>query len=950
MKKGLLLIILLALLKKKMCQFFCDENNFENRECGWFGHKICELNKKACNSKNCKDCLNCVDGTFCKTCKSGYEYNINKKTCFLEKQNNQGNQDNQDSQNSEDSYQPEDDGIICHPYCQNCSISPSSESMNCILCQEYLFKIYGSDNCYDESLLSKGYYLKDNIFYPCDENCLTCSGGKNETSNNCLSCDNVNKSLYLLEDIKNCEERDFPGYYLNIANKTLQKCHESCKTCNGPYEINIDTNIENHNCIECADNYYKLTNGSFKNNCYDNTTINLWKNIEKINLNINFNSSMNILDYFTNKIEATKDIKTIFNEIENNSNQININSNEIGTFSREMNISNNVETIYNEIKTITTTYNNIEINYNQSSTSPKIEETVYKEIKYKSTFYMIDSNTEISKTTFNNVSEKQYIKKISLEEFKSDLSNNIKTLLNSSEPFNGSDFMAIVLSSDNFEPKEQLKKGISAVDLGNCIKIIKDHYNISEDENLIIVNMESKNTKNKIDNNDNSLDIRKNTQIEIYDFSGNKLDLSVCKEDIKIIQYIKDIEELDIQSAINLANIGVDVFNASDDYFNDICHNYENNKGKDIIIKDRRNDIYQNVSFCQIGCKYYGIDYTYFAANCICNSSFLQSNIENNNNNNNKTNEENNNEEKLNFSDLKESILSNLFNFNINVIYCYNVVFNLKLLKHNIGFFTMIFLFFLQVIFFIIYLVKKLRPIKQYMLIFWKNYVKTIKAFPPLKSKVKKTSLKNSLNENNLNSQTKFKLETDNGKIINNKKDIFNIKSLFSKKANNKVKNNIFPKKDNVIITNNFSPIINLKTPVININNNKIISDSREGKKNNKLRKRKIRNLKSNIKIPKEKNKSLIDDTLNVKLKNISLINVDTTGNINKKNNTIFETNYDIIKLSRSDEDLLDMDYEHAIIYDKRKYLRMYWGVLIDNQIILGTFCTENIYIYLLLN
>ena len=36
------------------------------------------------------------------------------------------------------------------------------------------------------------------------------------------------------------------------------------------------------------------------------------------------------------------------------------------------------------------------------------------------------------------------------------------------------------------------------------------------------------------------------------------------------------------------------------------------------------------------------------------------------------------------------------------------------------------------------------------------------------------------------------------------------------------------------------------------------------------------------------------------------------------------------------------MDYEYAIIYDKRPYLRIYWAFLVDNQIILGTFCTEN--------
>ena len=88
---------------------------------------------------------------------------------------------------------------------------------------------------------------------------------------------------------------------------------------------------------------------------------------------------------------------------------------------------------------------------------------------------------------------------------------------------------------------------------------------------------------------------------------------------------------------------------------------------------------------CQKGCKYNGINYTYFAANCICNSSFLENNFDKNN----ITTEENDKDEKLNFSVLKESFITNLFDFNINVIYCYNLVFNLKLLKNNIGFFCM---------------------------------------------------------------------------------------------------------------------------------------------------------------------------------------------------------------------------------------------------------------------
>ena len=36
------------------------------------------------------------------------------------------------------------------------------------------------------------------------------------------------------------------------------------------------------------------------------------------------------------------------------------------------------------------------------------------------------------------------------------------------------------------------------------------------------------------------------------------------------------------------------------------------------------------------------------------------------------------------------------------------------------------------------------------------------------------------------------------------------------------------------------------------------------------------------------------------------------------------------------------MTYEKSIIYDKRTYLKMFWSFLLDNQIIIGTFFTDN--------
>ena len=102
--------------------------------------------------------------------------------------------------------------------------------------------------------------------------------------------------------------------------------------------------------------------------------------------------------------------------------------------------------------------------------------------------------------------------------------DDITSFVNSSAVVTGSGFKAIVLSSNDIDPTEQIKKGISAIDLGNCTQIIKDYYNISDNDYFIVLNMETKN--NERNDNNNSFNLGKNMQVEIFDSSGRKLDLS----------------------------------------------------------------------------------------------------------------------------------------------------------------------------------------------------------------------------------------------------------------------------------------------------------------------------------------------------------------------------------------------------------------------------------------
>ena len=123
------------------------------------------------------------------------------------------------------------------------------------------------------------------------------------------------------------------------------------------------------------------------------------------------------------------------------------------------------------------------------------------------------------------------------------------------------------------------------------------------------------------------------------------------------MKYIGDVtEELNIQSAIDFADKGIDVFNPEDDFFNDICHQYDNSDGKDIILTDRRTDIYKNATFCEDGCTYIVMNYDLMTANCICDSSYLQMDEKN------KTNEEKS-IEKVSFKSVTKSFISHLFDF-----------------------------------------------------------------------------------------------------------------------------------------------------------------------------------------------------------------------------------------------------------------------------------------------
>ena len=73
-----------------------------------------------------------------------------------------------------------------------------------------------------------------------------------------------------------------------------------------------------------------------------------------------------------------------------------------------------------------------------------------------------------------------------------------------------------------------------------------------------------------------------------------------------------------MQKYSRFEDIGVDILNSSDPFFNDICYTYSDGSS-DMILTDRINEIYQNYSLCDSECDYEGINATAGTVSCSCN-------------------------------------------------------------------------------------------------------------------------------------------------------------------------------------------------------------------------------------------------------------------------------------------------------------------------------------------
>ena len=438
------------------------------------------------------------------------------------------------------------------------------------------------------------------------------------------------------------------------------------------------------------------------------------------------------------------------------------------------------------------------------------------------------------------------------------------------------------------------------VDLTICEQILRKEYNISSNDILTILQIEIDKMNEKA--------LTSQVEYAIYNDKKEKLDLSFCKDvKVKVNYDIKNTDLLNKTMIDYYSELGIDIFDNQDSFFNDLCYPFSISNS-DVILQDRILDIYQNYSLCDNGCEYDNIDIENMTVSCSCP---IKINI---------TTE-------VAEPALVEMVHETFKDSNIGVLRCYNLVFNIENKLKNVGFLIFLFLIIFHIICYILYFINGIKYIIEFVYkeMDKNNYISRVN-HPKKKKKEKNNSNNNSNIVNDFNSRILIN-ENNEGKYFKNKNfkkneenqsklDLnANIKKTGKKKTlNKKIKKG---KKNQPIFIFNYKYDNNYYKINKSVNSSKkIIPDKKEDKKGIKRNYSKKKTKKKNITIfNQEKNFP--------GYYNLIYINAN-----NSLKNRPPESKY-----------ILDnYNYEQAIKYDSRDFWRIYYICLLYKENILNTF------------
>jgi len=522
---------------------------------------------------------------------------------------------------------------------------------------------------------------------------------------------------------------------------------------------------------------------------------------------------------------------------------------------------------------------------------------------------------------------------------------------------------------------DQKDSELSNIDLGDCEEILKNKYCKTENDSLIMLKFDIR------PENETSTFVhyevystREKLYLELEECSGNNVIINVP---IELSSEMEELYEF-------LSQSGYNIFDSNSSFYNDICASFTTQNGTDILLYDRRMDIYRttlNISLCQEGCDFHSYDIETKKAKCDCYSQKKDLSIED-------------------LSDIKfdknqmiEDFYQTIQNSNFRVLKCYKLVFNFKIFIKNIGSIGMSVLLALFNILIIIHLTLGSAKINSFIQTIIKNkYLenenrnKNPKNIEEMKSKENEINKKNNL-ENEVKNKTKNKnkrkkrisvifnknIGLEKLRDIKRKKTSINLdnKNAPPKRKSSNYKNvkNKGNKADEKYLSshkNNNYNLISSKMVTLSLN-----EKSSNDWENSPKAKRKSKNKKLSKKFENElivyhkgskdsennrlnhKRSTIIHSPkrskskkLTKKLKNLLIFSKDEETSTRLKNKTLEKNNLlNSEKASNlNTQELNTLKYEEALELDKRTYFQYYYSLLKKKHLILFTFLPTNDY------
>ena len=753
-------------------------------------------------------------------------------------------------------------------------------------------------------------FLYNEQFIYCFISCTTCSAKGEENNSKCITCNYTNHYYPLYNDATNCinneiKEKYHQDKYLDINDKQYKQCGNECKSCS----------LSEHECDECANGFHirieppneetkECLNEDIKNERYPNYFLDTDDKYKQCH------------SHCYSCTELGNDLNTKCTRCKDEFIQDPINKEHCVKLCEHYYYISLTDNTYQCTVDSLCPSNYPYIYANEKKCShecplPKVHYDYYC-LDYCPEDTIPDEHGECITTDKCKLKESESI--ILLD----DISNSIDVI--------GKTYALDYIDTDkivymykhiskkyiitlfkNEECVSSIAYDLSMLDLANCPNLLKEHYGIPSTLPLITL----------------KLDIPRQGQSNqiVYAFyhplNGERLDLEICaNEKVTVKIPIAETPGVDVDEALDFMEMGVNVYNISDPFFNDICIPYSVN-GKDTTLADRRKHFYQNVSFCEDGCEFKGVDLTTLEANCLC-------------------------EIKTNFATevLDNPLTGDLFelfsSFNYAVIDCYKDVFDSKHFIINIGSWIMISFILMQIAFMVVYIIKGLKDVRNFV-----NEYAKVEVPPKRTSNASNNNINETTNgdcnssvrriaiSQSNNSMHKF---TEGGENEMNQQHTLHSQNKQIVYNNNNTHNVDYENIPNVFMDKQQQP---QKLVLMVMNHRNMEDTSFSSNAFNQMNNSYIFNPK--LKLP-QRNVPSHKKTVPIQHIHKNIRKVKLKKNLQQRTNTVNSNTPPSKEEEFSDGELNEMEHYDAMIYDKRSFCQIYWNQLKQKQSFINTF------------